>query len=55
MGIFNVTITVPQIAAGLLGGIALQLMGGHAIHVIGLAGASMALGGISAYFVIKES
>ena len=55
MGIFNVTITVPQIAAGLLGGIALQVMGGHAIHVIGLAGASMALGGISAYFVIKES
>jgi maltose/moltooligosaccharide transporter len=55
MGIFNVTITLPQIAAGLLGGLALQLMGGHAIHVIGLAGASMALGGISAYFVIKES
>ncbi|MCU0336395.1 MAG: MFS transporter [Sediminibacterium sp.] len=55
MGIFNVTITLPQIAAGLLGGLALQLMGGHAIHVIGLAGASMAWGGISAYFVIKES
>lgn len=55
MGIFNVTITLPQIAAGLLGGLALQIMGGHAIHVIGLAGASMALGGLSAYFVIKES
>ncbi|MDE3124474.1 MAG: SLC45 family MFS transporter [Bacteroidota bacterium] len=53
MGIFNITITVPQIAAGLLGGIALTALGEKPIHVIGLAGASMILAGILAKIVIK--
>lgn len=54
MGIFNATITIPQIAAGLLGGIALTLLGGNAINVIGLAGASMFIAGICARLVIKQ-
>jgi maltose/moltooligosaccharide transporter len=54
MGIFNATITIPQIAAGLLGGVALTLLGGAAINVIGLAGVSMFLAGVCARFVIKD-
>lgn len=54
MGIFNATITIPQIVAGLLGGVALTAMGSNAIYVIGLAGVSMALAGILAKFVIKS-
>ena len=54
MGIFNATITIPQIAAGLLGGVALTLVGEKAINVIGLAGASMILAGIFAKLVIKS-
>lgn len=52
MGIFNATITIPQIVAGLLGGVALTAVGGNAIYVIGLAGASMLLAGIMAKVVI---
>lgn len=54
MGIFNATITIPQIAAGLLGGVALTMLDGNAIQVIGLAGASMFLAGVCAKFVIKD-
>lgn len=53
MGIFNATITIPQIAAGLLGGLVLKLLGDQAINVIGLAGFSMVLAGIFAKLVIK--
>jgi maltose/moltooligosaccharide transporter len=55
MGIFNATITIPQIVAGLLGGVALTALGGNAINVIGLAGASMAVAGILAKVVIKAN
>jgi len=41
MGIFNITITVPQIAAGLLGGLILSLVAGKAIMMLGVAGLSM--------------
>lgn len=53
MGIFNATITIPQIAAGLLGGVALTAVGEKAINVLGIAGASMVLAGIFAKLVIK--
>ena len=53
MGIFNATITIPQIAAGLFGGIVLTALGDKAINVIGLAGASMVVAGIFAKVVIK--
>ncbi len=51
MGIFNATITIPQIAAGLLGGIILTLVGGKAILMLGIAGLAMILAGISVVFV----
>ncbi len=53
MGIFNATITIPQIAAGLLGGFVLTFMGDKAINVIGLSGASMIIAGVMAKIVIK--
>ena len=53
MGIFNATITIPQITAGLLGGALLTLLGGHAVYMLGLSGASMIIAGISVLF-IKE-
>jgi maltose/moltooligosaccharide transporter len=51
MGIFNATITIPQIAAGLLGGIVLKLIGGEAILMLGVAGLAMVVAGISVVFV----
>jgi len=54
MGIFNATITIPQIAAGLFGGLVLSALGDNAINVIGLAGASMVIAGIMAKVVIKS-
>jgi maltose/moltooligosaccharide transporter len=54
MGIFNATITFPQIAAGLLGGVLLSAFGGNAMGMIVLAGVSMLLAGISAKLVVKE-
>jgi maltose/moltooligosaccharide transporter len=54
MGIFNATITIPQIAAGLLGGVILLAIGGSNIAMLGIAGVSMLLAGISAKFVISD-
>jgi maltose/moltooligosaccharide transporter len=51
MGLFNATFTIPQIAAGLLGGLILTLLDGKAILMLGVAGISMAVAGISVYFV----
>lgn len=54
MGIFNATITIPQIAAGVLGGVLLSSFGGHSINMIALAGGSMLIAGICAKLVIKS-
>ncbi len=51
MGIFNATITIPQIAAGLLGSVILGLVGGKAVLMLGVAGLSMIIAGISVVFV----
>jgi maltose/moltooligosaccharide transporter len=51
MGLFNATITIPQIAAGLLGGLILTFLGGKAVLMLGVAGLSMAIAGFSVYFV----
>ena len=51
MGIFNATITIPQIAAGLLGGVILTLVGGQAIFMLGVAGLSMVVAAVSVVFV----
>ncbi|SDB97649.1 MFS transporter [Williamwhitmania taraxaci] len=51
MGIFNASITIPQIAAGLLGGVILALLGGQAIFMLGVAGLSMVFAAIGVFFV----
>ena len=51
MGVFNGTITVPQIAAGLLGGVLLSVVGGNAVFMLGVAGVSMLIAGLSVVFV----
>ena len=51
MGLFNATITIPQIAAGFLGGFILTALGGKPINMLGVAGISMLLAGISVVFV----
>jgi maltose/moltooligosaccharide transporter len=51
MGIFNATITIPQIAAGLLGGVILTFVGGQAIFMLGVAGLSMVVAAVSVVFV----
>lgn len=55
MGIFNATITIPQITAGLLGGALLSLLGGQAVYMLGLSGASMIIAGISVLFIKEHS
>lgn len=52
MGIFNFTITFPQIVNGLLGGpIVKHLYGGHAIYALVAAGVFMILGAVSVLWV----
>ena len=51
MGLFNATITIPQITAGFLGGVVLTLLGGKAIMMLGVAGISMLIAGLSVVFV----
>ncbi len=53
MGLFNASITLPQIAAGLLGGIILKAFGGSPIMMLVLAGISMIIAGILV-FTVKE-
>ena len=55
MGIFNATITIPQIVAGLTGGLILRyVVGGSSISMLVVAGISMLLAAISVTFV-KET
>jgi maltose/moltooligosaccharide transporter len=53
MGLFNGTITIPQIAAGLLGSTLIAAFGGAPIMIIVIAGISMAIAGL-AVFAVKE-
>ncbi|MNF27404.1 putative symporter YagG [compost metagenome] len=54
MGLFNATITLPQIAAGLLGSTLIAFFGGQPMAIIVIAGASMLIAGLGVSFV-KES
>jgi len=54
MGIFNATITIPQIVAGFFGGLLLTALGGNAISIIALSGVSMALAGVLAKVVLTS-
>lgn len=52
MGIFNATITIPQIAAGLTGGLMFSyFVGGSSIQMLVVAGVSMLLAAVSVFFV----
>ncbi|MGL5112030.1 MAG: MFS transporter [Flavobacterium sp.] len=53
MGLFNATITLPQIAAGLLGSTLIALFGGFPMAIIVIAGCSMLIAGLGVIF-IKE-
>jgi len=53
MGLFNATITIPQITAGVLGSTIIMLFGGNPMAIIVIAGISMLIAG-SAVFFVKE-
>jgi len=53
MGLFNATITIPQIAAGLLGGVLLGMMDGNAAAMLGIAGLSMGIAAVGARWIVK--
>lgn len=55
MGLFNGTITIPQIAAGLLGSTLIALFGGSPITIIVISGLSMAIAGIAVFFVKEKT
>ena len=54
MGLFNATITIPQIAAGLLGGTILAVFGGFPMAIIVIAGVSMLIAGLAVFFVKEK-
>ena len=55
MGIFNFTITVPQIVVGLTGGLIVKyLFGGQPLAMIALAGVFMLLAAVSVGFVREK-
>ena len=55
MGLFNATITIPQIAAGVLGSTLIALFGGSPIIIIVIAGISMAIAGLAVFFVKEKT
>lgn len=54
MGLFNATITIPQIAAGILGSTILAVFGGFPMAIIVIAGVSMLIAGLAVFFVKEE-
>jgi maltose/moltooligosaccharide transporter len=55
MGLFNLTVVVPQILSGVFGGPILRtFFGGEGIYILVLAGVIMALGGLMVFFVKDE-
>jgi len=55
MGLFNATITIPQIAAGLLGSTIIALFGGFPMAIIVIAGVSMLIAGLAVFFVKEKA
>ena len=55
MGLFNATITIPQIAAGVLGSTLIAVFGGSPIIIIVIAGISMAVEGLAVFFVKEKT
>ena len=55
MGLFNATITIPQIAAGLLGSTIIALFGGFPMAIIVIAGISLLIAGLAVFFVKEKT
>ena len=55
MGLFNGTITLPQIAAGVLGSSLIALFNNSPISIIVIAGASMAVAGLAVMFIKEKT
>ncbi|OOV25487.1 MFS transporter [Flavobacterium sp. LM5] len=55
MGLFNATITLPQIAAGLLGSTLIALFGGFPMAIIVIAGCSMLIAGLGVVFIKEKT
>lgn len=55
MGLFNATITIPQIAAGILGSTLIALFGGNSMAIIVIAGVSMLIAGTAVFFVKEKA
>jgi len=55
MGLFNATITIPQIAAGLLGSTIIAIFGGFPMAIIVIAGVSMLIAGLAVFFVKEKA
>jgi maltose/moltooligosaccharide transporter len=54
MGVFNASITIPQITAGILGGILFSLVHDKAVLMLGIAGLSMIIGGLSVFLICDD-
>ena len=54
MGLFNATITIPQITAGLLGSTIIMIFGGNPMTIIVIAGISMLIAGAAVFFVKEK-
>jgi maltose/moltooligosaccharide transporter len=56
MGIFNLTVVIPQIMSGIFGGMILKhFFGGEAIYILVFAGVCMVLGSLTVYFVKDQT
>jgi maltose/moltooligosaccharide transporter len=56
MGLFNLTVVIPQILSGLVGGPILKsFFGGHGIYILIIAGVSMLLGSLAVFFVKEHA
>ena len=55
MGIFNMSITIPQIINGIFGGLILQyFFGGNPLYSLLMAGVLMILGAVSVSFIREK-
>jgi maltose/moltooligosaccharide transporter len=54
MGLFNATITIPQIAAGVFGSTLIALFGGNPMAIIVIAGVSFLIAGTAVFFVKEK-
>ena len=55
MGLFNATITLPQITAGILGSTLIAFFGGNPMTIIVIAGVSMLIAGLAVFSVKQNS